>query len=72
MLNFLIYIILAILTVHLWRINEHVYSVLLAVTSVMYICRGLIVGLIATICRWREHNKTKKRSKEIQKRIREG
>lgn len=72
MLNFLICIILAILTVHLWRIDEHVYSVLLAVTSVMYVCRGLIVGLIAILCQWREHNKTKKRSKEIQKRIREG
>ena len=72
MFNFLCCLILTILTVHLWRIDEQVYSVLLAVSSVLYAFRGLIVGLIAILCQWREHNKSKKRSKEIQKRIREG
>lgn len=60
MLNFLICLVIAILTVYLWRIDEHVYSIMVAIAAVLYAFRGLIAGFILIFWKAREYKQVQK------------
>ena len=63
MLNFLICLVITILTVYLWRIDEHVYSIMLAVAAGLYALRGLIAGFILILWKDREYKQIQKAHK---------
>lgn len=61
MLNLLICLVIAILTVHLWRIDEHVYSIMVAIAAVLYAFRSIIAGFILIFWEAREHKQRMKK-----------